>query len=92
MNLPFYRSLLGEASILKTGMKFKPSDSLYGKIMSQLLLKAIKCSGELFTIGTNTDPCLSKMNRFSGYMQGARDLTWSHASFLSAIYWRQLTQ
>jgi GH15 family glucan-1,4-alpha-glucosidase len=25
------------------------------------------------------------MNRVSGFMQGARDLTWSYASFLTAV-------
>jgi glucoamylase len=92
MNLPFYRSLLGEASILKTGMKFKPSDSLYGKIMSQLLIEGDKMLGRTFYHRDEHGSLSEQMNRFSGYMQGARDLTWSHASFLSAIYWRQLTQ
>jgi len=26
-----------------------------------------------------------QMNRWSGYLQGARDLTWSYASFLTAL-------
>lgn len=28
-------------------------------------------------------------NRYNGYMQGARDLTWSHAAFISAIQARE---
>lgn len=28
-------------------------------------------------------------SRYDGYMQGARDLTWSHAAFISAIKARE---
>jgi glucoamylase len=91
-NLPFYQSMLGETSILKAGMKFKVGDNLYGKILSLLLAEGDKMLGRTLFHKDENGSLSEQMNRFTGIMQGANDLTWSHASFLSAVYWRQLTQ
>lgn len=57
------------------------------------LIHAIRNRGDDFLAATqfHMSPeghISEQINRHTGYMQGAHDLTWSYASFLTAIRWR----
>lgn len=43
-----------------------------------------------FHANQQTASMAEQINRYNGTMQGARDLTWSYASFLTAVYQRQV--
>ncbi|MCX6103313.1 MAG: glycoside hydrolase family 15 protein [Proteobacteria bacterium] len=85
VNKGFYRSL---------GIKRKSYDS-YKKGSSEYiqLIEAIHAKGDSFLSRVKyhvdgTGSISEQINRDSGYMQGARDLTWSYAALLSAIRFR----
>lgn len=39
-------------------------------------------------VDKNNGATLEQFNKYHGYMQGARDLTWSYSSFYNAVRWR----
>jgi len=87
-NLPFLRSLLSSGTELVPGQVIKKRETIFYEILAGL-----KRQGDDFLRRvqhhTNGDGSLSEqMNRTSGFMQGARDLSWSYAAFLTAIWVR----
>ncbi len=82
-NKAYFASLSGNTQ-LKSGQILSPVDRTYSSIIKGLFIEA---DGYLSRIlfHRNADGSLSEqMNRESGYMQGAPNLTWSHASFITA--------
>lgn len=85
-NLPFLKALNSPfAKILSVGQKFTKGQSEF-----TALLGSLHDQGDAYLARVrkhaNPDGSLSEqMNRDTGYMQGAPNLTWSHASFLTAI-------
>ncbi len=89
LNLPYVRSVLGSAAAghrwLKVGTRLERGSAEF-----DLLLDRIRENGDSFfarvKFHTPADGSLAEQfNRVSGYMQGARDLAWSYASFLTAL-------
>lgn len=91
-NLRFYQNLLkGEVS-LQVGMRLSAPDALYGKLLKNLRIEGDKMLARTLYHKDEQGALSEQMNRFTGFMQGANDLTWSYASYLSAVTWRQLAQ
>jgi glucoamylase len=84
LGLPFYESLLATSSLDVEIGTFGPSDALYHSVIEQL-----KSTGDGFleVIKTHVDAQGSmseQFDRVTGFMRGARDLTWSYGAFLGA--------
>ncbi len=89
LGLPFLHSMAPGVT-LHAGEKLTASDARFGAVLAGL-----RESGDAFLRRTrlhaNPDGALSEqINRENGYMQGARDLTWSYASFITAGQQRAL--
>jgi glucoamylase len=90
--LPFYKSLLATSSLDVTVGTFGPSDALYNSIIERL-----KSTGDGFleVVKTHVDAHGSmseQFDRVTGYMRGARDLTWSYGAFLGAVRARNMAK
>ena len=75
-------------SLMQKERIFK-QDPRFIRIMKALALEAddyLKRSA--FHANQRTGSMAEQINRNTGYMQGARDLTWSYASLLTAVYQR----
>jgi glucoamylase len=87
-DLAFFQDLLPDAadkSALRPGLTLKPSDAMYDKV-----LDGLKTSGDSFMAEVrahaNPDGSLSEqIDKNTGYMTSANDLTWNYASVLSAL-------
>ncbi|KAF2032591.1 hypothetical protein EK21DRAFT_60185 [Setomelanomma holmii] len=85
LGLPFYESLLATSSLDVEPGTFGPSDALYHSVMERL-----KTTGDGFleVVKTHVDAegsMSEQFDRVTGYMRGARDLTWSYGAFLGAV-------
>ncbi len=88
-NIEFYNALLGEESRVSSGEIIKSADSRFARIIEALAREGDKFLARVM-YHANADGSLSEQfNRDSGHMQGATHLTWSHASIISANYWRE---
>jgi glucoamylase len=91
-NLPFFKDLVGGTRI---SSKFKADLTfIRGSAEFEQILNQAKIEGDRFLarvqLHATVDGALSEqMNRYTGFMQGARDLGWSYASFLTALWERQ---
>ena len=88
LGLPFLRSM-APGVVLRAGETVSASDPRFSA-----LLAGLRKSGDAFMRRTrlhaHADGSLSEqINRENGYMQGARDLTWSYASFITAALSRE---
>lgn len=88
VNLPFFVSLLGPRVPLHPGETLFKGNPLFG-----LILKELPKKGDSFLkrIQAHTPPdggLSEQMNRLTGFMQGAYDLSWSYGSFLTAFWAR----
>lgn len=72
----------------KKGEKLYASDPKFKAVIKALLNQGDHFLGRTQTHGYPDGGLSEQVNRYSGYMQGARDLTWSHSSFLTAIWAR----
>lgn len=89
-NFTFFQSLARSQKIVLNQTILKDS-SLFKFILSELYGQADQYL-ERIIFHKNSDGSLSEqINRDSGYMQGAPNLTWSHASFLTAVMARDRT-
>ena len=85
-DLAFFRGILGAAGgALKAGATLRAGDPLFDAV-----LRGLKADGdaELACVRAHAGPDGSlseQMDRDSGYMTSARDLTWNYASILSAL-------
>jgi len=87
VNIDFFRGLLPGNSQIKLG-KINRGEALFGEI-----IRALANRGDSFMertkLHTANDGSMSEqMNRHNGFLQGARDLTWSYAGFLVAAWER----
>ncbi|MBL7555065.1 MAG: glycoside hydrolase family 15 protein [Bdellovibrionaceae bacterium] len=81
-NRNYYADLSG--SQLKTGQVLTPMDRSYSLVIKGLFEEADSYLTRVL-FHRNADGSLSEqMNRENGYMQGAPNLTWSHASIITA--------
>jgi glucoamylase len=88
LNLAFFQALSVKSLALSSGMTIVSSDSRF-----PLLIQALHDAGDAYLrrvqFHTDAQGALSEqMNRYTGYMQSARDLTWSYGSFLTASWAR----
>lgn len=86
LNFPLLKALKLPSSVsLSIGKTLKASD----------LTSALRSRGDEFMMrafthmNQETGQMSEQFNRYSGYMQGAHDLTWSYASFLTSYWARQ---
>ncbi|MBK5653190.1 MAG: glycoside hydrolase family 15 protein, partial [Rhizobium sp.] len=88
--LPFYRSLLATSSLDVEAGVFGDSDPVYHSIIERLKVTG---DGFLEVVKTHVDAAGSmseQFDRVTGYMRGARDLTWSYGAFLGAVRARKV--
>jgi len=84
-NQNFFRTVPGLKGKLQVGQVFKKGNRHFSNILNTLIQK-----GDSFLkrvrLHAGSDGSMSEqMNRESGVMQGAKNLTWSHSSYLHAI-------
>jgi glucoamylase len=87
-DLSFFQDLLSDPAdkaALKAGLTLSSGDALFGK-----LIDALAADGDLelacVRAHANPDGSLSEqIDKNSGYMTSAADLTWNYASFLTAL-------
>jgi glucoamylase len=91
INLNFYRNLMNGQVWLNPGMSFSAKDELFYKITDQLRIAGDKMLARTLLHGGEDGSLSEQLSRNTGHMQGAVNLTWSHAGFLSAYYWRELS-
>lgn len=83
VNEKFFHSLYGTKKV-RRGQRFINSDPEFRVLLQNLIAEGDRYLDRVI-YHRNTDGSLSEqINRESGYMQGAPNLTWSHASFLTA--------
>lgn len=90
--LPFYKSLLATSSLDVEVGTYGSTDALYNSIIERL-----KTTGDGFleVVKTHVDADGSmseQFDRVTGYMRGARDLTWSYGAFLGAVRARKMAR
>jgi glucoamylase len=90
--LPFYESLLATSSLDVQVGTFGPSDALYNSVIERL-----KATGDDFleVVKSHVDvegSMSEQFDRVTGYMRGARDLTWSYGAFLGAVRARKVAR
>jgi glucoamylase len=83
--LPFYQSLLATSSLDVEIGAYGPSDALFHSVVEKL-----KIAGDEFleVVKTHVDAegsMSEQFDRVTGFMRGARDLTWSYGAFLGAV-------
>ncbi|KAH8728722.1 glucan-alpha-1,4-glucosidase-like protein [Phaeosphaeriaceae sp. PMI808] len=88
--LPFYQSLFTTSSLDAEIGTFGPTDGIY-----QFALERFKTAGDEFlkVIKRHVDAegsMSEQFDRVTGYMRGARDLTWSYGAFLGAVRARKI--
>jgi glucoamylase len=82
-NKDYFQSLSG-STVLKSGQVLTPIDQEFSLIIKGLFQEADSYLSRVL-FHKNHDGSLSEqINRESGFMQGAPNLTWSHASLLTA--------
>jgi glucoamylase len=92
VNAPFFQAVMGQSAAgLTPGTSLSASDPRF-----QATLNAVRLAGDDFLKRTryhvNSDGSMSEqINRYTGYMQGAHDLTWNYASILTATAERALS-
>ncbi|KAF1919546.1 Six-hairpin glycosidase-like protein [Ampelomyces quisqualis] len=90
--LPFYRSLLVSSGLDVEVGTFGPSDAIYNSVIEKL--KTIG-DGFLEVVKTHVDAegsMSEQFDRVTGFMRGARDLTWSYGAFLGALRARKMVR
>ncbi|KAH7394976.1 glucoamylase I precursor [Phaeosphaeria sp. MPI-PUGE-AT-0046c] len=90
--LPFYKSLLASSNIDVSAGTFGPDDALFDLVI--LKLKFVG-DGFLEVVKSHVDAEGSMSEQFdrqTGYMRGARDLTWSYGAFLGAVRARKMAR
>lgn len=86
LNIPFFRALGVQP---KAGQTFVRGDRIFDQILESTIEKG---DHFLLRIRRHADVggrLAEQINRHSGFMQGARDLTWSYASLITAIEHRR---
>lgn len=84
-SLPFYAALLATSSLDIQPGTFGPSDTVFHSVIEHLQI-----AGDSFldVVKTHVDAegsMSEQFDRVTGYMRGARDLTWSYGAFLQAV-------
>jgi glucoamylase len=92
LGLPFYESLLATSSLDVQVGTFGPSDALYNSVIERL-----RTTGDDFleVVKSHVDvegSMSEQFDRVTGYMRGARDLTWSYGAFLGAVRARKMAR
>ncbi len=91
LSLSFLQKAWGSGSeVLRSGMNLKNEP-----MITRALIAALKNRGDRFVarvkLHTPADGSLSEQfSQHNGYAVSARDLTWSYASFLTAVHYRDL--
>jgi glucoamylase len=63
----------------------RKTDPLFERILKRLSLEGDEYLNRVKFHSDSDGQMSEQMNRWSGFLQGARDLTWSYASFLTAL-------
>jgi glucoamylase len=89
-SLPFYQALLTTSSLDVDAGTYGSSDALFHSILERL-----KATGDEFLevvkMHVDAEGSMSEQfDRVTGFMRGARDLTWSYGAFLGAVRARKM--
>jgi glucoamylase len=77
-----------DGTALQANTVLTPQNQLFGRVMRNLGIKGDAFMARTFLHGHQDGALSEQINRHSGYMQGAPNLTWSHASILTAALFR----
>lgn len=86
IGMPFYEALLASSSLTpEPGVTYGPSDAVYHSVIERLKLIGDEFL-EIVKMHVDGAGAMSEQfDRVTGYMRGARDLTWSYGAFLQAV-------
>ena len=95
-NAPFFRSLPkveGEAEVLEIcdieeGIALKPSQAKFKATLRAMLLAGDQYLARIRHHASSGGSIAEQFDRHTGFMRGARDLTWSFASLITAADYR----
>ena len=91
LNRPFFASVVDEATSkeLVVGQSLEKDHPLFRKLIAGLIQNGDGYLQRSLDHGHPNGSFSEQINRYTGYMQGARDLTWSYASLITALQARQ---
>lgn len=81
INQPFFNRFF---SFIKHG-HYAPDSSMGKKIIQRIQVEADKFLNTIQYHQARNGSMSEQYDKYNGFMKGARDLTWSHAAFISAI-------
>lgn len=88
--LPFYSALLLSSSLEPgEGATYGPGDAIFHSIVERLKLVGDEFLEVVKTHVDGEGSMSEQFDRVTGFMRGARDLTWSYGAFLQAVKARQ---
>lgn len=89
-SLPFYNSLLASSSLDINEGTYGPSDALFHSIIERLGAVADQFLGVVRQHVDAEGSMSEQFDQNTGFMTGARDLTWSYGAFLQAVRARKV--
>lgn len=84
-SLPFYSALLSSSSLDVSEGVYGPSDALFHSIVERLSAVGDQFLGVVRRHVDNEGAMSEQFDKETGFMTGARDLTWSYGAFLQAV-------
>ncbi|PSN61964.1 hypothetical protein BS50DRAFT_134287 [Corynespora cassiicola Philippines] len=86
---PFYAALLADSSLeLESEAEYGPSDAIFQSIVDRLRIAGDEFLDVVKTHVDGEGRMSEQFDGVTGYMRGARDLTWSYGAFLKAVWAR----
>src|SRR5690606_30997716 len=92
LNLSFYQSKLSESKMIDVEIQIGSYDNRSKEFVSLQVSLKNSADNLMKRVRFHTPEngrYSEQINRHTGFMRGAYDLTWSYASFLSALYHRE---
>ncbi|KAI8993345.1 Six-hairpin glycosidase-like protein [Pilobolus umbonatus] len=89
INQPFFEHILRDDFIVPIGAVYTPESPIFHRIISKTKYAADKFLTTVEYHQHRNGSMSEQFDRYIGFMTGARDLTWSHAAFLSAARTRR---
>jgi glucoamylase len=84
-SLPFYKALLASSSLDVNEGVYRRSDALFHSIVERLGVVGDQFLGVVRSHVDAEGSMSEQFDKETGFMTGARDLTWSYGAFLQAV-------
>ncbi|KAF2797825.1 glycoside hydrolase family 15 protein [Melanomma pulvis-pyrius CBS 109.77] len=91
LSLPFYEALLASSSLDVDTGSYGPSDAVFHSVIERLVQTGDEFLSVVKKHAGAEGELSEQFDRNTGYMRGARDLTWSYGAFLQAGRARKAT-